>query len=1048
MLSARITSTCLYIYEYCDVKILKQLNAIYQEKIQHDAFVQLNIDNADANDYFNVIFDGNAIEAMPHNKAEGLFVADDFILNTLSGFEDFNSPKNKIKVALEAKIRSEPKLESLLSGFVINLQESDNYFSTEIHWISGKGNKVGDAIVSHINIIDSLDEYQGLVTPELAEIVSLKNKAYENSNDICIDEIVTQVALFDYTSRLFQLLKNEILYFSLNDNSYSMRKSDLIKTSILTDKARLIFSLTEEDDFYKLGATIRINEVLEVSLDEVIFNHAYIGIYKNNLIHLACYNDFLALEQFISDPIIRCLKKDFVSFYDTVVAPIQKDYLMTLKNIKSKKINLKPVSKRIYVSEFEQFIVFRPKTIYTEDITNSFLESSSHIRKTESGFVEYFVDQGFENEFEEQVRKLHPSFKMGGRQGFFNISIDEMLKNYWFINAFEQLKQDGIEVWGLNTLKNFKYSVHQPKISIQFKSRQDWFDTEVEIVFGDSKVRIQELKKALKENRNYILLDDGTHGIVPQEWMLKFEQLFRSGKEDGEQVKISKLNFNLLEQFADDRISEDIVKELAEKKAKLRDFKGIKDIDIPASITANLRDYQKEGFNWLNFLDEFSWGGILADDMGLGKTLQIITFLQHQKELNKGQSLVVVPTSLLFNWQDELKKFAPALNFHLHYGNDRKLDFKEKASFDLLLTSYGTLCNDIEYFKKIRFNYIILDESQAIKNITSLRYKAVCSLKANNRIAMTGTPVENSTLELFAQMNFANPGFLLTTSHFKDNYVKAIEQDQNKERLNELRNRVNPFILRRTKSEVLKELPDKTEEVLYCIMSDEQRKVYDAYRNQYRNMLLGVIDQEGVSKNVFKVLEGLTKLRQICDSPQLLESENLAAKASIKIDELKRHIQDKTGNHKILIFSQFVKMLKLIEGELQKTGIVYEYLDGQTDQKKRELKVKKFQSDEGCRVFLISLKAGGVGLNLTEADYVYIVDPWWNPAVENQAIDRCYRMGQKKNVTAFRMICKDTIEEKIFELQKQKKALSENLLDSGEGIVKNLSREDIEKLFS
>ena len=329
----------------------------------------------------------------------------------------------------------------------------------------------------------------------------------------------------------------------------------------------------------------------------------------------------------------------------------------------------------------------------------------------------------------------------------------------------------------------------------------------------------------------------------------------------------------------------------------------------------------------------------------------------------------------------------------------------------------------------------------------SKRIKAVNILKAFNRIAMTGTPIENNTFDLFAQMSFVNPGFLGSANHFRDQFSTPIDRDGDKQRAAELQQLIAPFVIRRTKEQVATELPPKTEGVIYCTMDKEQRGVYDAYRNKIREQLMNKIETEGFGKSKIHVLEGLLKLRQICDSPALLSDDENYGNDSVKIKELMRHITSKTSNHKIVIFSQFVKMLALLREEIENMNINYEYLDGQCNQDQRKASVARFQEEDNCRIFLISLKAGGTGINLTAADYVYIVDPWWNPAVENQAIDRCYRIGQDKKVFAYRMICKDTIEEKIIQYQQEKRAVAEDIIQTDENFMKQLTQEDVKAIF-
>ncbi|MEL6639383.1 MAG: DEAD/DEAH box helicase, partial [Bacteroidota bacterium] len=484
-----------------------------------------------------------------------------------------------------------------------------------------------------------------------------------------------------------------------------------------------------------------------------------------------------------------------------------------------------------------------------------------------------------------------------------------------------------------------------------------------------------------------------------------------------------------------------------EKRRKLRSFQTIKETELPAQLTAELRDYQVEGYNWLNFLDEFQWGGILADDMGLGKTVQILAFLQKQINDRDRVNLVVVPTSLLFNWENEIEKFTPQIRYKIHHGIDRTTDFRELLDYDLIITTYGLAANDLELFNRIRFNYIVLDESQAIKNPSSKRYKAVCLLRGRNKLAMTGTPIENNTFDLYAQLNFLNPGFLGSQQGFKENFSKPIDGEGDRERAAELQRLIKPFVLRRTKEQVASELPPKVEDYLYCTMEAGQRQVYDAYRNRYRDYLMSKIEEEGLQRSKLFVLEGLLKLRQICDSPELLNDEEDYGKESIKIKELMSQITEKTGRHKILVFSQFVKMLQIIRRRLEQQGLSYEYLDGQTTPRARERAVNHFQEDESCRVFLISLKAGGTGLNLTAADYVYLVDPWWNPAVESQAIDRTHRIGQNKHIIAYRMICKGTVEEKILNYQKKKLKIASDIIHTDESFMKSLTKEDISELF-
>jgi non-specific serine/threonine protein kinase len=437
--------------------------------------------------------------------------------------------------------------------------------------------------------------------------------------------------------------------------------------------------------------------------------------------------------------------------------------------------------------------------------------------------------------------------------------------------------------------------------------------------------------------------------------------------------------------------------------------------------------------------------------MGLGKTLQTLSFLQHLVERYPDEThLVVCPTSLLYNWEGELKKFVPGLDWHIHYGADRELDEETFRKAHVIITSYGMVRSDISHFSRWKFGYIILDESQAIKNPASQVRKAVQQLQSRNRLALSGTPVQNNTFDLYAQMDFLNPGMLGGSDFFRTEFATPVDKNGDKEAAARLRKLVYPFILRRTKEQVAKDLPDKTEMILWCEMGDEQRKIYDSFKEHYRESILERISEDGMGKSSIYILEGLTKLRQICDSTGLLKelTEDGDVHHSVKLEELIREIEEGTGNHKALVFSQFTSMLALIRAALVERGISHVYLDGSVSADARRRSVQQFQEDESIRVFLISLKAGGVGLTLTAADYVYLVDPWWNPAAEQQAIDRSHRIGQVKKVFAYRMICKDTVEEKILQLQEKKRSLAADLVADEAGFVKKLTQDDVAYLFS
>ena len=706
-----------------------------------------------------------------------------------------------------------------------------------------------------------------------------------------------------------------------------------------------------------------------------------------------------------------------------------------------------PAGKIIYLSDSGDYILITPVVRYGN--VEVPVLSQQQIYSVDASGNPFTVqrDEVLEANFIGLLLRQHPLFSEQSEQECYYLHRKRFLDSGWFLDSFEQWQRQGITILGFSDLKDNKLNPNKASIRIEILSGQDWFDTDIDLRFGKQKVSLKYLHKALRNKSKFVQLGDGTLGILPEEWIRKFESYFNAGEVAEEVIRTPKVNFaSISALYEDEMLSRELKLELASFQEKINDFNTITRVEVPQSLNGTLRDYQKQGLNWLNFLDEFGFGGCLADDMGLGKTIQVIAFLLLQKERGgRHANLVVVPATLIFNWQAELKKFAPDLQVHTIFGADRIKSVKIFDDYDVVLTSYGTLLNDVRFLKEYRFNYVFLDESQTLKNPSSQRYQSVALLKSRSKVMLTGTPLENNTFDLYGQLSLACPGLLGTKQHFKEQYVMPIDKFKDTRKAYELQKKVSPFILRRTKRQVATELPEKTEMVIYCEMGEEQRKVYDSYRDEYRRYLMSQ-DQQDLGRQSMHILKGMTILRQICDSPALLKNDVFYGNASAKIDVLMEELESKAGQHKILIFSQFVSMLDLIRAELERRDIPFSYLSGQT--KNRADAVEAFRADAEVRVFLISLKAGGTGLNLTEADYVYLVDPWWNPAVENQAIDRSHRLGQQKHVVAVRLICPDTIEEKILNLQDSKRALVEDLIKTDGNIMKSLSRSDLIELFS
>ncbi|MCU0445297.1 MAG: SNF2-related protein [Microscillaceae bacterium] len=852
---------------------------------------------------------------------------------------------------------------------------------------------------------------------------------------------------------IFPLLEGKNLYLQTDPHGVKSA-NQLLELKINFEPPRLELVLEEDSDFVTFVAFVYLsNEKLSLNKFFAFKHNFWLTIYNGTLYRWSNFNHaWLAKMLQGSDGKLKIRKSGFEGFLRDFILPLTEKFDIEFKvDLDISNSPLQVNEARIYLKEDENNLLIVPA--YAYKMNDEIIEFEQDGRTEKVSYTEnrkiilWERDGAWEQDIFNFLESLHPNFAYQKGQSYFYIAFNDVLKDGWLFNFFEAVKTKNLAVFGFKELKKLRYNPNRPNFQMRTSSGIDWFDMTMELSFGDQFVSLSDLKKAVLNRQNYVQLKDGTLGILPEEWIEQHRNLFKFGTLKGDNLKISKLHFNLIDELLAQVDNLAIQEELAEKKRKLLNFKEIQNIDLPTNVNAQLREYQKEGYKWLNFLNEFNWGGCLADDMGLGKTLQVLTLLQNRKNQKpQGVHLVVVPTSLIFNWQAEAEKFCPSLRMFVYRGVSRKKATDEFENYDIILTTYGTLRSDIEIFKEFEFDYIVLDESQAIKNPTAQISKAVRLLKANNRLTMTGTPIENNTFDLYSQFEFLNPGFLGSEEFFKEEFANPIDKHQDKEKSQQLRKMLYPFMLKRTKEEVATDLPDKTETILYCEMGKEQKKVYETFRELYRQKIAGKLMTDGKEKSSFLILEGLLKLRQICDSPALLSGDEDYGKDSTKLDELIRELEENASNHKTLIFSQFLGMLNLVREQLEKRNIIYEYLDGQTVD--RAAKVKRFQTDKGCRVFLMSLKAGGVGLNLTAADYVYLIDPWWNPAVEAQAIDRTHRIGQDKKVFAYKMICKDTIEEKILTLQKRKQDLAEDLVGAETGFIKKLSQEDILDLFS
>ncbi|MEJ6471622.1 DEAD/DEAH box helicase [Fusobacterium nucleatum] len=584
---------------------------------------------------------------------------------------------------------------------------------------------------------------------------------------------------------------------------------------------------------------------------------------------------------------------------------------------------------------------------------------------------------------------------------------------------------------GTDRLRKYNIKAVKPKISGRFSYNLDYFEGEVEVEVEGDKFSIQQLLNNYKKDE-YIVLSDGTNALINREYIEKLQRIFK--EEDGNKVKVS---------FFDMPIVQDMIDE----KSFENDFMGSKDffeginklaeenINYP-KLNATLRDYQKYGYKWLKYLTDNNLGACLADDMGLGKTLQAIALLTNLHEEKKKKSMVIMPKSLIYNWENEIKRFSPKLKVGVYYGINR--DFSLLKKVDIILTTYGTIRNDIENLLEQKFDLLVLDESQNIKNINSQTTKAVLLLNAKKRVALSGTPIENNLLELYSLFRFLNPEMFGSVQEFTNDYIVPIQKYSDTSTIEELRKKIYPFLLRRVKKEVLADLPDKIEKLVYVDMNDEHRRFYEERRKYYYSLLEKNTSSQG-NFDKFFVLQAINELRHIVSSPELESKKIVSSKKEVLIENVIEAIEN---NHKVLVFVNYLSSIESICDSLKENKIKYLKMTGQT--KDRQNLVDKFQNDSRYKVFVMTLKTGGVGLNLVSADTIFIYDPWWNTTVENQAIDRAYRLGQDKTVFAYKMIMRNTIEEKILKLQEIKNKLLDDLISEDNLSTKNLSKSDIE----
>lgn len=848
----------------------------------------------------------------------------------------------------------------------------------------------------------------------------------------------TQMFHYKYGSRLgplFDLLSDSVLF--LNEGT-----GELSPLTFADYTARLELEVQEAEKEYHVVPWVHSEHKERLSPDYRILTEQPIWLLKDNAL-IKVKNQKIAslFTPFTKDHIeVNIPREEFFNFLEKTYGEISKTIFMKLPDSLVMRVIQSVNRKRIVLYESSYYLGCSLELEYDNHTVDYSNPESVLYRQESEGMVKIIREQ---NQEEHAVQQLKDTGIRITKDSTFRINNSKAM--HWLFSAVPQLSKQGFEITGRNQLKRYKFRFGTPTVHVAVNSQIDWFDLNLDIQIDGVTLPISELSKSIRKGSRFVKLEDQSLAQLPEDWFNRFRHLFHFSQLEQGKIKVNEFHVTLIDALFEKAARMQTDTQYENSLKKLQNFQGIEQKNLPSNLKQIMRPYQKAGYDWMYFLKSYSFGGCLADDMGLGKTLQTLALLLNEKQNgNTTPSLIVCPTSVVFNWENECQKFTPALDILNHTGLSRNHSAVNFAQYDIILTTYGIMRRDISFLKGFRFHYIILDESQKIKNPMSQTAKASRLLDGQFRLVLTGTPVENNTIELWSQFSFLNPGLLGDLLYFKREFTIPIEKEKKERPTVLLRDMIYPFILRRTKEGVARELPPKLEQTYYCAMNPEQEKLYTHWKNHYRALILNKIESKGLERTHMNVLEGLVKLRQIACHPQLVESS--IREDSGKLEYLMEIIEEIISeDHKVLLFSQFVKMLRLLRKRLDHLNISYAYLDGHTV--KRKEVVHRFQTDKNVKIFLISLKAGGVGLNLTAADYVIHYDPWWNPAVEVQATDRAHRIGQKKRVFVYRLITKNSVEEKMLNLQAHKKKLVSDLITTDTTFFKSLTAEDIKILF-
>lgn len=947
----------------------------------------------------------------------------------------------------------------LFESFVIQLNERGE-FTFQYQNISAKNaaefeNGLDEKDYALIELIDEIQ--QDAIIKRFSGKVQKGNEFFPKIYDPEKGKKEIQEAIHLYLERqrnkILQLLSWKLLFEMAKDGN-PVGKA----LKIMPEKANVRFHFFKNEDNTHYFPTLRYQN------QKVEFGYKGAYLLNDEPAWLACegrvyhFNrqiDGKKLKPFFNKKFIAIPAKLEATYYQKFVAPLIQQFDVQAHGFEIQNIDSSPIP----ILEFFEDKAGKTLSLFgDENLENSFVHfrlKFQYQNKTFPAIPFYqtsvtvlekdkqYIFQKYHRNKEVEILAKNILFDMG-----MDITRGQLkwptAKGIQWINAHATLlEKEGIQVLQLQE-ENRKFFTGRTHIDVEIREGLDWFDIKGIVYFGDYSFPFTQIRKLMKQNKREFILPNGQIAIIPDSWFVQFADLISYSQEGTEESsRLAKMYVGLVAELELHRLAK---VSMDHRLRKLQDFEGMEEHPMPEGFKGTLRPYQYAGFNWLKFLNTYRLGGCLADDMGLGKTIQTLALLQSEKEAGASlPSLLIVPTSLIYNWELEARKFTPRLRLHIHAGVQRDKNPESFKDADLIITSYGTVRRDIQILSSLHFHYVILDESQAIKNPSSIIAKAVRKLIARHRLVLTGTPIENSTMDLWSQMSFINPGLLGTQGQFKENFQLPIENQGDQQKREKLHALIKPFVLRRKKSQVARDLPERIDNLMYCPMTEEQEEAYEKVKNQYRDEIMRSIEEQGMNRSHLLIIQGLTKLRQLANHPRMIDENYMGH--SGKLEEVfETLIKVVEEGHKVLVFSQFVKHLNIVREYLEQHRLRYSYLDGST--KNRMEVVQEFGNDADIPVFLISLKAGGVGLNLTMAEYVFILDPWWNPAAEAQAIDRAHRIGQTNTVFSYKFITRGTVEEKILKLQERKMHLAEELITAEEGFMKSLNSEDIAHLLS